>query len=42
MDFKNIIKNIFLFLCKYKSIIFLILLIIVTYYASMAIFNVLL
>ena len=42
MTFEKIINAIFLFLCKYKSAIFLIVLIIVTYYASMTIFNILL
>ena len=39
MRFERIINVIFLFLCKYKTILFLILIAIITYYASMAIFN---
>ena len=39
MKFERIISAIFLFLCKYKTFLFLIIIAIVTYYASMAIFN---
>jgi len=36
------LKSIFLFICKYKTAFFLIGLIIVTYYASVTIFNIVL
>jgi hypothetical protein len=42
MKFEEIINKIFLFLCKHKTYIYMLVLIIVTYYASLTIFNIVL
>lgn len=42
MKFEDIINSIFLFLCRYKTYIYMLVLIIVTYYASLTIFNIVL
>jgi hypothetical protein len=42
MSFEEIINTIFLFLCKYRTIIYMLIVIIVTYYASLTIFNIIL
>ena len=42
MNFEEIINTIFLFLCRYKTYIYLIIIIIITYYASLTIFNIVL
>ena len=42
MNFEEIINTIFLFLCRYKTYLYLIIIIIITYYASLTIFNIVL
>ena len=42
MKFEDVINSIFLFLCKHKIYIYMLVLIIVTYYASLTIFNIVL
>jgi hypothetical protein len=42
MNFEEIINTIFLFLCKYRTVIYMLVVIVVTYYASLTIFNIVL